>query len=194
MRGSEIRLHPYELAVGGYAAMLALKTWGRGMKFVRLCVAAVAAMAVSGCVTLTPEGQRNMCLAIEKALTVPEGQLETSYSARDRFAASIALRYGLNGAPRNEALADAILARLTSPETRTMSYWVGSTKKVPGHMEFMPMTTYAVDPSEVQLVDNCLALLTDPGEPPQAALDGGVCGGADYYRHLKELWIAKAAH
>ncbi len=164
------------------------------MKSIKLCAAAMAVVMLSGCVTLTPEGQRNMCVAIEKALTVPEAQLEVSPVPRDRFAASIALRYGLNGAPHDEALAGAILARLTTPHTTTMSYWVSGTKKMPGHLAFMPMTTYELDPYEVQVVENCLTLLIDSNEPPQAALEGGVCGGPENYRHLKELWVARAPH
>lgn len=163
------------------------------MKAVRIG-ALTAVLMLSACVTLTPDGQRNICQVIERALTSPEPVLESSNAPRDRFAASIALRYGLNGAPRNEALADAILAQLTTPETRTMSYWVGGTKKVPGHMAIMPLTTYQIMPGEVQVVENCLALLTEAGEPPQAALDGGVCGGPENYRHLKNLWAARAAH
>lgn len=164
------------------------------MKSIKMGAVGMAAMMLSGCVTLTPEGQRNMCLAIEKALTVPEAQLEASRAPRDRLAASIALRYGLNGAPHDEALAEAILAGLTEPHTRTTSYYVSATKKMPGHMAFMPITTYELDPYEVQVVENCLTLLADSGEVPQAALEGGVCGGADNYRHLKELWGARAPH
>ncbi|MBW8733522.1 MAG: hypothetical protein JF571_04285 [Asticcacaulis sp.] len=151
-------------------------------------VAIVAGLVLSGCVTLTPENQRNLCTTIERALTVPEDQLEASRQPRDRFAASIALRYGLNGAPHNEVLADAILARLTAPHTQMMSYYVSGTKKIPGHMVFMPMTTYEINPYEVQVVENCLTLLSDQGQPPQAALEGGVCGGAENYRRLKDLW------
>ena len=164
------------------------------MRSIRLCAAVMAAMVLPACVTLTPDGQRNMCLAIEKALTEPEFRLETSASPRDRFAASIALRYGLNGARRNVALADAILVRLTEPHTRTTYYWVSATKKMPGHMAMMPMTTYELDPYEVQVVDNCLTLLTNANEPSQALLDEGVCGGADNYHHLKALWTAGAPH
>jgi hypothetical protein len=164
------------------------------MKSIKLCAVTLAAMMLSGCVTLTPERQRNMCLAIERALTEPEALLENSSSPRDRFAASIALRYGLNGAPRDEARADAILGVLTAPHTSMMSYWVSGTKKVPGHMAFLPMTTYVLDPYEVQVVDNCLTLLTNANEPPQPLLDDGVCGGPENFRHLKELWVARAPH
>jgi hypothetical protein len=159
------------------------------MKAIRIPgLAVISASLLSACVTLTPDGQRNICQVIEKALTRSEPALETSPSPRDRFAASIALRYGLNGTPHNEALADAILARLTAPHTQMTSYWVSGTKKVPGHMAFMPLTTYEISPGEVRVVENCLALLTDSGEPPQAALEAGVCGGAENYRHLKDLW------
>jgi hypothetical protein len=194
MPPAEIRLHSYELAERGYAVKVAAITGEGNMKSAKLCALTMAAMTLSGCVTLTPEGQRNMCLAIERALTEPEALLENSNSPRDRFAASIALRYGLNGTPRDEARADAILGVLTAPHTSMMSYYVAGTKKMPGHMAFLPMTTYVLNPYEVQVVDNCLTLLTDPGEPPQAALDSGVCGGGENFRHLKELWVARAPH
>lgn len=193
MRAAEIRLHSYELAGWRYAVMVAPIGLGEGaVKFIKLCAVAMAAAILSGCATLTPEGQRNMCAAIEKALTVQEPELENSRVPRDRFAASIALRYGLNGAPHDEVRADEILRVLTAPHTQTMSYYVSGTKKVPGHMAFLPMTTYQLDPYEVQVVENCLTLLTGTDAPPQAALEGGVCGGAENYRHLKELWVARA--
>jgi len=164
------------------------------MKFISLCAVIMAATMLSGCLTLTPESQRNMCLVIERALTEPEVLLENSNSPRDRFAASIALRYGLNGAPRDESRADAILRPLTEPHTSMMSYYVSATKKTPGHMAFLPVTTYVLNPYEVQAVDNCLTLLTNANEPPQPLLEDGVCGGPENFRHLKELWVARAPH
>src|SRR4051812_10133123 len=94
----------------------------------------------SGCGTLTPQSQRNLCATIERALTMPEAGTQNNPAPRDPFAAVIALRYGLNGASRDEARAAAIFAGLTTPHTRMMSYWLAGTKKVPGHMMFTPMT------------------------------------------------------
>ncbi|WP_443749562.1 hypothetical protein [Asticcacaulis solisilvae] len=168
----------------------------KALKISGLAVAGALMLPVlllSACITLTPDGQRTICEVIERALTVPEATLEASPAPRDRYAAVIALRYGLNGAPHDEARASAIMAPLTEPHSRMMSYWVAGTKKTPGHMSFMNITTYDINPGQVHVVENCLTLLTGEGEPSPAALDGGVCGGADNYRHLKDLWT-RAAH
>ncbi len=57
------------------------------------------ARSLSGCVTLTLEGRRNLCVTIEQALTVPEAELETSRAPRERLAAISGMRYGLTEPP-----------------------------------------------------------------------------------------------
>ena len=164
------------------------------MKFIKLFSAAIVAVVLAGCVTLSPEGQHRMCRVIEKALTVPEDRLEKSWFPNDEFAAAIALRYGLNGAPRDEARAAAILEHLTSPQKQMTTRQVKDSKSGKTETFYVPSETYLLSTYEVDVVDDCLDLLSGSAEPSQAALDGGICGGAEYYRHLKELWAARAPH
>jgi len=165
------------------------------MKSVKLCAAVATAIILQGCVMLpTPGGQRYMCRAIEMALTKPEDKLEKSWFVEDQFAAAIALRYGLNGTPRDEARAAAILDRLTTPEYDHFTYEAKATSSTPAHTVSVPTVTYPVSPYELNIVENCLNLLSGSAEPPQAVLDSGVCGGAEYYHHLKALWAVNGPH
>ncbi len=162
---------------------------------------AVAAIALTGCVSLTPEMQARLSGPVEEAAVSGRALLEPSAqagNARAQLSWSLVLRYGLHG-----VTADADQAKLwrtravASRGSTTTAVWVPGYKKVPGHTQIMTLPKYDLTETEAQVAEACAALLDAPGTEAARtqALDKGTCGGAVNYEKLRPVWAAaKAEH
>lgn len=153
------------------------------------------ALSLSGCLTVPPQTQAMWAFDIEMALRTPPDRLRTMADGGDEqamVAYAVVLRYGLNGAPRDPALADSYVARATQPSGSHTTYvWIPKTKDGVGGYT-MPLTThsYVYNPARAFAIADCAALLAPQDDPPglETALQKGGCGGYDSYRRLKALW------
>ena len=157
-------------------------------------LAAVAVMALAGCVTFSPQTQAWLSGPVRDAAISGQAVLEPmaqAGNAKAQLSWSLVLRYGLHGVKADAEQAKLWRTRaVASRGTTTTAIWVPGYKKTPGHTQLMNLPVYDVNETQAEVAEACADLLDQPGADLQVRLDKGVCGGADNYAQLRPLWLA----